>query len=312
MDSFHTDGAWHLEVEPLCGFRYGMLGEYVYYDANTKDKLSELQWDVKPLFYVGGKISGGWKGLCLSATVKGMIPSQCGELRDSDWLQDAGYKTGNRSIKTNYSVSENHLDSGISFSMDLKAKFYPSSWFAISPVIGFSMDYFKFSGKNGTAYYGKPLSGSNYSYYSSDDVNNRVVSKLYGDVIKYERFDFYAWMGFETDFILTKRCNISFEAAISPYTSLQGLDSHLMRSLYFLDTSEANFSAFNCSLAVSIRANKTLSFALNVLALYTKELKTTTSYISENSTSGPYIKTAPYDGASSKYFDTTFFTKISF
>ena len=54
-----------LYVEPLCGMKWGQINEYVFYNNSyfSRDKLSELNWEIKPEKYLGAKISGGWKNV---------------------------------------------------------------------------------------------------------------------------------------------------------------------------------------------------------------------------------------------------------
>ena len=45
-------------VEPLFGCQYGTLYEYVFANYRTNKsnrKLSQLDWEMKPIFYAGGK-----------------------------------------------------------------------------------------------------------------------------------------------------------------------------------------------------------------------------------------------------------------
>ena len=106
---------WNLSVEPLFGCKIGELGEYVYQQncRYSDNKLSELNWDIKPAVYLGAKIAGGWKGIGLSTYVTGAIPKRSGIVMDSDWLNKQYANAENYLYKTNYSESDNYSDRGI-------------------------------------------------------------------------------------------------------------------------------------------------------------------------------------------------------
>lgn len=306
VDSFHEDGSWHLSIEPLYGIRYGTLGEYVYYSDNSNDILSYLEWDIKPLTFAGIKLEGGWKGINLKASVNFFVPSACGRMADSDFLQDYYTDNGNRSVKTNYSEHENHLDAGIAFNIELSTKFYPSSKFSIAPVIGLDYQYLSLYAENGTAWYGTN------SFNAWDDVNNRTVTKFSGRVIEYKRYELYTWLGVATEFKPFQKLYFGLSLFISPYTHIEGIDSHLLRSIYFFEIMEDCFTVFKGALSANYVLNKYVTFRCEFSGIVTREIHCTKAYTSIESATGPYIRNGSDTGASSAFFDIILSAKFNF
>ena len=126
-----------LSIEPLFGIRYGELGEYYYENQTNYDtnKVSELEWEYKPVFYIGAQISGGWKGISASTYIKVGIPKKSGLMTDSDWLNNSPFyvsaenakKTQN--YKTNYTESDNYLKTNINWGIKAGYTFSPFSFF---------------------------------------------------------------------------------------------------------------------------------------------------------------------------------------
>jgi outer membrane protease len=96
--SFAGIGAPHVSLSPFMETAIGEAREYVY----KKDQyLSELVWDMKPMISFGLTANAGWdRGLQLSAEAVAGIPSDTGEMEDSDWLN---LIYGGTNWKTTYS-----------------------------------------------------------------------------------------------------------------------------------------------------------------------------------------------------------------
>ena len=69
-------------VEPLFGCQYGTLYEYVFANYGTSKsyrKLSQLDWEMKPIFYAGGKADILYKLFDFSFYGGGFFSTKCGE-----------------------------------------------------------------------------------------------------------------------------------------------------------------------------------------------------------------------------------------
>jgi outer membrane protease len=82
-------------ISPLVGIFAGQAEEIVYGDSSM-DKLSQLLWDLKPLWYAG--FDAAWngrfskhKGIIVELNCKFGIPEMTGKMQDRDWQY--GYKS---------------------------------------------------------------------------------------------------------------------------------------------------------------------------------------------------------------------------
>ena len=294
-DSFHDDGTWHIEVQPLGGARLGVINEIVFY-KHTVDKLSLLEWEQKPVWFLGGKISGGWKGLTLSFSGKRFFPGECGIVRDSDWASDHYNKDGDRSTKTDYSETKNYLRDGWELELDLAAKFYPVHFFSLSPHVAAEMKFFDFYSKNGTAWYGKQ-----HKYSWDNSAHNNVLKFYDTTVLEYKRLEIYAWMGLYGEFNVNK-WRFGILTDIAPYTYMRSQDSHPLRSLYFIDELSEPFTALRFALSVRYDFTKHLAAEFAFSGTGTREIRGI-EYQSKKK-SGPYKKTSDgYVGGQTAYLE---------
>lgn len=82
----------HLEVSGFFGIKNGEQNEFVYTKVNNAyEKLSQLDWTMKDLFYSGAKINFLYKNFSFSAAGAGFFPKESGIMTDSDWQ---GISTG--------------------------------------------------------------------------------------------------------------------------------------------------------------------------------------------------------------------------
>ena len=185
-----------LSVEPLIGIKNGQVNEYVFLKESNYDcdKLSELNWEIKNEFYSGLKLNGGYKNVFLEAGFTAGFPMECGTMKDSDWLNNNSAsvtKTSGHDYKTHYSESDNYIDYDISASLKTGYSFklpeLKKISTKISPFFEFEYQLFKFTAKNGTAWYGNETDG----YYAAwNDEENRSIKYFSGDVISYKRQNF--------------------------------------------------------------------------------------------------------------------------
>jgi len=270
-----------LSVEPLIGIKNGQINEYVFlkepiYDC---DKLSELNWEIKNEFYSGLKLNGSYKNVFLEAGFTAGFPLECGTMKDSDWLNNDPNQVTNPSgydYKTNYSESDNYIDYDISASVKTGCSFklpeLKKISTKISPFFEFEYQLFKFTAKNGTAWYGKEIDG----YYAAwNDEENRATKDFsgVGDVISYKRQNFIFWLGSNIEFKLPKDFSVGAGFKFSPFVYSESIDCHYLRSLYFLDIVSDFCSLFNCNFKTEYKIDSKKSICLNADYLYMKTLR---------------------------------------
>lgn len=299
------------ELESQIGIRNAVLNEFVYgINSKTKEQyhLSLLNWNLKSTFYSGLTADAAFKRFHLTGNFKAFIPNNYGSMDDSDWLQDSGYRTGNSSLKTNYSEHEQDFLMGLNASIDAKFDFHPAKGFTLSPSIGFSYETYSLTANNGTLYYGKkndslPLYNSNDpNYYAYNDVLHRDVKPIYGEVVKLERYDYYTWIGVDLNYVTDNgQWGVGLSADISPWAYIFSRDSHNVRQIYFIDIGSGFFSAFKAEIYVQYNLNNLVAFKLTGSGLFTAELKGN-DYTS-GSYDGPFKNNGPWSGSATRYID---------
>lgn len=268
-----------LSVEPLIGVKNGQVNEYVFlkepiYDC---DKLSELNWEIKNEFYSGLKLNGGYKNVFLKAGFTAGFPLECGTMKDSDWLNNNSSEvteTSRHDYKTNYSESDNYIDYDISASLKTGYSFklpeLKKISTKISPFFEFEYQLFKFTAKNGTAWYGSETDG----YYAAwNDEENRSIKYFSGDVISYKRQNFIFWLGGSIAFNLPKDFSVGAGFKFSPFVYSESIDCHHLRGLYFLDIVSDFCSLFNYNFTTEYKIDSKKSICLNADYLYMKTLR---------------------------------------
>lgn len=314
--SFSQERTFSFKLEHLFGIRNGTVSEYVYSRNSQTGKeyhLSLLDWDLKNSLYYGIAGDFGIKDFHANIIFKDFIPGTSGKLQDSDWMQDAGYHTGNTSIKTNYSVHDNNFLQGLNLEGKLQYNFHPATNFILAPTLGVSYENYHFVGMNGYKWYGKPKSGNDNSYYAYNDPSNSITGPFSGAVIELERYDFYVWLGLYADYKTPdKKWNFGAAFEFSPYTYIISFDSHLARNppLYFLDISEVFFSAFKGNAFAKLNITDVLSLKVNLNFLITGELKGIEYTSPERH--GQYKRNASSIGSGTKYFDFQISAAVGF
>jgi len=157
---------------PLAGFAYGQSFEYVYKFYEPSQLLSELVWDMKPVFYVGlqtdfnrSNLMDG-TGLFASLKFKAGFPSDSGNMQDRDWISPAPNELTHYSKHTNKTTRFLSLDFSAGASIPVVKLFY------IKPLLAFSWMHFYFSAQDG------------YGTYAFE---NWQFHPFFGEVITYKQ-----------------------------------------------------------------------------------------------------------------------------
>lgn len=270
----------HLSLEPLFGIRYGTLNEYVFENSNKVGyhKLSQLDWDIKPLFYVGGKISVSHKLFDFAFYGGGFFPSRCGTMYDSDWQSPSDV-----TMKTNYSESDNILNNGAFCGTSFGVSFAPFNFLVLSPSLSVDYEYYSFTGKDGWKRY-----GNSSTPYDDENVPKEYFS---GDVIDYSRNHFFTWLGFAAQFKPFSAVEVATCVYTAPFIYIDSLDYHILRNTYFYDSLYGFFKGWKFDSAVIW--NISSRFSVKAAAAFTliNCIKGTT-YSTNSSEDGPYSESS--------------------
>jgi outer membrane protease len=198
----------------MLGIVHGQAQEYVYPVTDTTHKyLSELLWDMKPVFYLGIQADFGRRnlmsapGFFASVAFKAGIPGDTGVMEDRDWQPQYGSGLTDYSRHTNITREYIWLDAVAGASIPVKSILY------IKPFLGFSWAHFAFTGRDG---------------YRNLYQGRTVVQSFEGrEVINYEQDWLLVTAGFSigTNILLPFSINLSFQ--ISPFAYCVSKDEHL-------------------------------------------------------------------------------------
>lgn len=290
----------------MFGVRNALLNEFVYHkNSKTGEEyyLSLLNWNLKNSMYSGLNVDASYKAFHINAGFKAFFPNNFGSMDDSDWQQDSGYHTGNSSLKTNLSEHDINFYQGFNIDISARFNFSPCTGLTLSPLAGFSYETYSMIAKNGYGYYGYALSANNPSYYGYDDIPHRYITDFSGhNVIKLEREDYYTWIGIGIGYITpNQKLQFALDLNVSPWVYIVSRDTHLERSLYFIDFGGQAFSAFKASLFIQYNFNSIGAIKFTANGLFTTDIRGI-EYTS-STIDGPYKRNGTMIGSASRYID---------
>jgi outer membrane protease len=220
-------------ISPSVGFLHGQAEELVYRFPDSDLLLSELLWDLKPLFYVGVAIDFGphdpfrHNGLIMSLSFRYGLPLRTGIHENRDWL--------NPRINYYTHFSRHDVYSRGAFFANISAG---HSWrinnsLAFRAYGEFSFMRLSWSGRDGFIQYPPFDIFRNYPPWS--DTIPRIYDGLSGEVIRYTQNWFILapvislkWNPFP---------NFVFAGSLSysPLIYCFARDDHILRNITFLD-----------------------------------------------------------------------------
>lgn len=210
------------------GFVYGQAFEYVYPgpEGAKGELLSELIWDMKPIYYYGAEISFSRKnimsapGFIASVSFKAGIPGSSGIMEDRDWQSTEKKALTNFSSHTNKTKEFFILDALAGASIPVKSFFY------IKPFLNGSWMRFSYEGKDGYYKYARGKGYNSGKYYDIDDKPD--IDVFEGIVITYKQDWLLLATGLSigTEILRPFSFDLSFKA--SPLTYCASTDEHLL------------------------------------------------------------------------------------
>jgi outer membrane protease len=215
-----------LFLSSSAGFWYGRGEELLYKYSGETTLLSQLLWNMKPLFYYGGALDfsprapGERPGFFASLSLKFGFPGKTGTMEDRDWLSP-------KDELTNYSRSDNYT--GHAFLLDLLAglSLPLRPWGYVKLFLSFSWMTFQWTAREGYVRY-----SPNANIPLDDSV---PPSPLYGPSIGYNQEWILASPGLALGIPFSPRFRVDFSFLISPLVFCFARDDHFMRSLQFQD-----------------------------------------------------------------------------
>ena len=214
------------------GVSFGMLSgeteEIVYVDSASDDKLSMLNWEIKPLFYAGLDLHYGWQS---SRTVLGLfsdiffkfgIPAKTGTMGDRDWF-DSNWD-GTYPWLTHYSEHENKTNTAVLLDFNVGVSFKLSSGFKLKPFLSYSFMFYSWEASGGSYLY--PLWFHPQEHFSTPS-SERVITYKQSWHIVSPGFSFYGEFN--------RFFNLELSVRISPFILLISVDDHIGTNTVYTD-----------------------------------------------------------------------------
>lgn len=204
------------------GFLYGQSEEIVYKAPNSDAYLSQLLWDMKPLWYAGASLNFSQinpmekLGFFMDLSLKFGIPSKTGTMEDRDWTADDEHLT-NFSSHDNYTRGAFILDFSAGLSVPIVSKLL------INLYLGFSYMNFSWDSHDG---------------YIEYETGNWEKIPFYGPAISYSQQWRIFLLGIQLNIPFKPfAIALSFQGSAGPFIYCADQDEHFSRNLQFRDYS---------------------------------------------------------------------------
>ena len=241
---------YSFSIAPIFGFLYGQAEEIVYKDANSDVYMSELLWDLKPLFYAGLKASFGPRnyfdksGFFINGSIKFGFPLNTGNMEDRDWQYP------DNSL-TNFSCHDLVSLSSITAGLSAGYSFRVANFLSIGAYLDFLFMQQSWSASDGYYQYLKVDKFNNIEpgQVWTDDIPKEYLT---GEIINYKQ----DWFIFAPFVLIKGRVNhlLSLEAffGYSPLIYCSDRDLHVQRGITYRDnTSFGHFLSAGGSIIIS-------------------------------------------------------------
>lgn len=209
-------------LSPFTEIVYGESFEYVY----KSDKiLSELIWDMKPLYFLGLEAGLEWKkGLSLNAEASFGLPMVTGHMEDSDWRFldfniDAGKTDFSRHLAELEYATVLEVRGGWNFSSTNQGRGVVS----FTPSIGYRYYSWKWKGQDGYVQQSYP------SYYEWEESQTKVPA--YGVGISYEQKFYIPTIGVSSSFAPNNKLKMELGITFSPLVYSYNIDRHFQPTI---------------------------------------------------------------------------------
>ncbi len=196
------------------GFLYGAIGEYVY---NGKYKLSELNWDVKPLFYIGNAVN-----VCLNNGFIAGFGYWSGLNKDMDSMEDIDWNYSG--IKTSKSVHDCILMTARFFDAYAGYSFAIKTSHNLSIQLGYKYQQIILEARDG------------YKDAYAESLPGYTHMKISGVFVQYEQKCNIPYIGMSWRFQFFKRFYSQLFGIYGPYIFCDVIDSHISNNLTFYDS----------------------------------------------------------------------------
>ena len=283
------------------GVMYGLARELVYSTSAFNGKsytLSELDWDIKPLYYTRASLAlNTSQGFVASLDVQMGIPGKTGSSTDSDWLNYDKY--GDPTL-TNYLHLDCITERAILLDAQVGWEFPLANWMSLEPYAAFGFMDFKWTGRDGYFQYPPNWFGGGASLpYPAASSQPRIDEA--GDAIIYEQTYFIPAAGLAARFIAGNDVDISVSFSFSPFVFCNDQDNHMLGQTHdFYDYTKGGL-LFEPKVSLKWQVSGRARISLDVSFLHIEGLRGDTYKVSTGIGQDPNQAPVPSSGAGASF-----------
>jgi len=231
------ESKYGFSIGPQFGFLYGQSLELVYPTDSKGELLSELRWDMKPVFYSGAMIDFGLTDIMSGLGFFSTVSFKAGFGGDSGVMEDRDWKSQENGDLTNFSSHTNKTNEffWLEFTAGASIPFEP--YFYIKPLLSGSWIRFSFTARDGYTKYARQNTAKPETYYPIDD-DPQINKVPTGNCISYLQDWLLVCAGFEIGTKYFHPFSFAFSFKISPHTFSAGKDEHILMQEIHLDYTE--------------------------------------------------------------------------
>ncbi|MDR2393379.1 MAG: omptin family outer membrane protease [Treponema sp.] len=226
--------AYTVSIAALTGFLYGQGEEIVYLDETSDAYLSQLLWDMKPLFYAGTALKVSQidplerLGFFIDLSLKSGIPRKTGIMEDRDWINK---QYGINDDLTHFSSHDNYTQGAFLLDLAVGLSLPIAGRLVFQGYIDFSYMYFSWASQDGYTQYASKDSTGTYAPW--DDTIPK--SQHYGPAINYQQEWRILTPGLAVYIPFPYGLSLRLDARISPWIWCTALDDHFLTERQYSD-----------------------------------------------------------------------------
>ncbi|MHB9292539.1 hypothetical protein Holit_01640 [Hollandina sp. SP2] len=221
-------------VAALTGFLYGQGEEIVYLKETSDTYLSQLLWDMKPLFYAGAALNFSRinplerPGFFTDLSLKFGIPDKTGVMEDRDWMNKIDSINDDLthfSSHNNYTQGAFLLDCSVGISLPIAGRL------ALKGYADVSYMYFSWASQDGFTQYASEGSSGGYDAWDAAIPK----SKHYGPAINYRQEWIILTPGLALHIPFPYGLRLMLDLRVSPWIWCVALDDHFLTEKQYSD-----------------------------------------------------------------------------
>lgn len=248
---------YRFSLEPFMAARNGVVHEYVFVPTpgNDEYKLSQLDWNLKPVWLFGGKFKSSFDAFNVSGKVIGGWNDKTGVMRDWDYEEYDG-KVTKMSEHTLTLRRLMETSGALSYSFDVGDRLI------LEPFAGFTYSVVSWDATNGYRQYAVETG----DVYWNENLPKIMMS---GKAVSYAHRMWYPSAGVNIDldvFSYKNLFSIGIESSFSgaPYVWAEAIDNHWLTKTDYKDVMRRGYGIFgDFSINVSFYKYHTISLFAN-------------------------------------------------